>query len=189
MANRIDEYALLSVDEAADAVGASRDFDKRDALIGFINGVSDYVESEIGVKILSRSRTETFTGDGSSERFLADAWNVTALSDVVYNARGDKVPSGSKSVTVVGFVTLTNGYAFEPGAACSIAFTDGVATVPDDVKLAARMILKAWWMSDDKRTERIISVSADGQTTAFANDAIPAAAALILKRRKREMML
>lgn len=175
MANRIDDYALLTVDEGRDALGLGDDLDQIDSLILFINGVSEVIERYCGRQFLSRVRTETFDGNGTNRVILREGMGATAVTTVVYNEDADEVPSASiKYNARTGEVYLDDGYAFEIGFQnCSVTYTAGSATVPDSIKLAARMLLKDFWNSDEKQMQAVSSITTEGQTINFEIADIP----------------
>ena len=184
MANRLDAYALLTLDEGKDALELGEDLDQIDTLIGFINGISALIERFTSRQFLSREKTETFDGDGSNGYIPRDGQGMTAVATVVYNEDGDEVPEASiKYNARTGEIYLDDGYAFETGFQnCSVTFTAGVTSVPDDIKLAARTILADFWNSDDKQAQTVSAITTEDQTITFAVADIPPKARGILER-------
>jgi hypothetical protein len=181
MANELSAYALLTIDEAKDALKLGDDFDDQDKLIRYVNSVTALIERECSRQFLSREVTETFDGDGTSRHILDDGLEITVVSKVVYNGDGDEAPAVSIAFNNFGEIRLSDGYTFENGFQnCSVTFTRGLATVPADIALAAMIILKSLWKMDDNQRERVASVSLQGQTISFKPDAIPPEARMIL---------
>lgn len=187
MANRLSTYALLGVDEAKSALELTDDFDQMDPLILFINGISELVERFCGQQFLTRARTEVFDGDGTNRYMPREGRNMTAVATVVYNEDGDEVPEASiKYNARTGEIYLDDGYAFEKGFQnCSATFTAGVSSVPDDIKLAARIILSDFWGDDEKLSQTVSAITTEDQTITFAVVDIPPKAKVILRAHMR----
>ena len=188
VANRLSDYALVSLDKVKDVLGLTENFDEDDTLILFINGATDIIERYIGFEVKSRERTETFSGDSSNIRFTLQR-NISAVAKVVYNIVNStdyEVPAASIKFDPAGIVYLDDSYAFVKGSRnCSITYTAGETTVPDDLQLAALITLKAFWQEKDKSFERVASVNVPGQTLNFFQEALPLEAQLILNQRRR----
>jgi len=188
--NTLDTYALLTTDEAKDCLELADDFDALDTLIQFINGVSEVIERYTGREFLSRARTEYIDGNGTNYYILQHGLNTTAVSAICfrnygeanYNETADAVAAASiKYNGATGEVYLLNGYAFAKGFQnCFITYTAGLSSVPISIKLAAKMILKKFWRSDDAQTQTIASMSVEGQTVTFRVEELPAEAKAIL---------
>ena len=187
MANRLDTYALLTVDEAHNSLKLGDDLSQRDALILFVNGISDLIERYCGKQFLSRARTETFDGDGSNRYMPKEGRGMTAVATVTYNEDGDEVPEASiKYNARTGEIYLDDGYAFERGFQnCSATFTAGASSVPDDITLAARIILADLWANDEKLAQTVASITTGDQTITLAINDIPPKARAILNQHKR----
>jgi hypothetical protein len=187
MANRLDTYALLTLDEGKDALQLGEDLDQIDTLILFINGVSNTIERYVGKQFLSRARTETFDGDGTNRYMPREGRGMTAVATVVYNEDGDEVPEASiKYNARTGEIYLDDGYAFAKGFQnCSVTFTAGASSVPTDIKLAARIILADFWNSDEKQSQTVSAITTEDQTITFAVVDIPPKARVILRSHMR----
>jgi len=190
MANTLDTYALLTVDESYDCLELKDDFDAMDTLRQFINGVSEIIERYCGRTILTRARTETFDGNGTNYYILKNGFDTTAVSAVCfrnygetdYNETADAVAAASiKYNGNTGEVYLLDGYAFERGFQnCFITYTAGKTTVPASIKLAAKIILTDFWTRDDRQTQALAAMSIEGQSSTFRVEDIPKEAKGIL---------
>lgn len=188
VANRLSDYALVSLDKVKDVLGLTENFDEDDTLILFINGMTDIIERYIGFEVKSRERTETFSGDSSNIRFTLQR-KISAVAKVVYdstNGTDYEAPADSIKYDPAGIVYLEDGYAFIKGFRnCSITYTAGDTVISSDLQLAALIVLKAFWQEKDKSFERVASVNVPGQTLSFFQEAIPLEAQLILNQRRR----
>ena len=169
MANRLDTYALLTVDEGRDALDLGDNHDQDDSVILYINGITELIERYCGREFLTRTyTTETFDGDGTNRYLVKDGTGITSVTTVVYNEDGDTVPAGSILYNPVGEIYLDDGYSFESGFQnCSVTYVAGEAAVPPSIKIAALIILASWWKMRDKHTERIFTMSREGQVISY----------------------
>lgn len=195
MAYRLDAHALLSTNEAKDALSLGNDFDEFDSLIKYINGITDVVERYCGRAFLSRTFTEIFDGDGSNRYRCKNMYVITSdiPNDVtiIYKALGEtgeaEVPSASIKINAIqGIFFLDDGYGFEKGFQnCKVIYKAGDSEVDEGTKLAAEIMLRHLWKLKDKKTERVSSIMMEGQTVVFKNDAIPPEAKVILDGYRR----
>ena len=195
MANTIDTYALLTLDEAYDCLELKDSFDQIDTLIQFINGISEIIERYCGREILSRARTEVFDGDGTNRYITQNGLNTTAIASICYrnygetdyNESADAVPEASiKYNGKTGEVYLLDSYAFEWGFQnCFITYTAGETTVPTSIKLAAKVILKDFWNRDERQTQALAAMSIEGQSVTFRVEEVPTEARGILNGWRR----
>lgn len=177
----ISSYALLTLDEVRDTLGI-KSHDQNDTLIKLINAVTSFVEGARGInhRVLSRTATERWNGDGGVEYILKDGYNITAMSGVTYGLLSDKttdkdVPAGSFKYDEIGTIYLLDNYAFEEGVQnCSCSFTAGYSAVPDDIAYAARRLVKYLWKPDEHNLLHVTSISHEGQNATFRIDDIPA---------------
>jgi len=182
MANRLDTYALLTVDEGRDALDLGDNHDQDDSVILYINGITELIERYCGREFLTRTyTTETFDGDGTNKYLVKQGTGITSITTVVYNEDGDTVPAASILFNPVGEIYLDDGYSFESGYQnCSVTYVAGEAAVPDSIRIAALMVLSHLWKMRDKHTERISAMTREGQTVTFKYEDMPIEAKRIL---------
>jgi len=179
-------YAIMTMEQARNAAGVGTSRDRDPFLTDCVNAVTrlvENIENILARQVVKRNIVHAFSGDGTNTVVLDNDINAADSSDltVVYNEDGDEVPDASVKYQDFGEVYLDDGYYFEVGYNnCSVTFPSGFDTVPADLFLAARIILKKLWNLDEREGERIASISREGQTVYYRNEDIPKEAMTIL---------
>lgn len=186
MVTRISTTALIGLQEARDTVGLGKSHDKDDVLTQFINGISIFIENFTGVEWTLTSKAFVWDGDGTNRHLIPDAIGLTAVTACNYDTDFSDdstrdVPEGSIYFSADGEIYLRDGYAFAGGFQNCGATVSLPGTVPDDLKLAVKMILKKWWKSSERDEAAIQSITREGQTTLFRVEQFPKEARGILE--------
>lgn len=165
-----------------------------DTIVGdLVNAASAYANSFTGRYLLKRTGlVEYYDGDGSSMLMLRN-YPVVTLSNVyddIDRAFGatTEIPAGDLLTDKASGIlrTWNNTAVFTAGVAnIKVAYEAGyaLASVPYDLKLAIHLIMAAWYKNAYQfQRLGIESETKADHTVSARNEAVPAAAAEILKR-------
>ena len=110
----------------------------------YVEAATPIIEAKAGPRI-ARSRTFVFNG-GGSVLTLPVKFNAVTAFTVDGVAETDYVTDASKGLIYAG---TTDGLStFEDGVQnISVTVTVGAATVPSNVKLATRELVRHWWQT------------------------------------------
>lgn len=142
-------------------------------------------ESAMLTKWMSRefgvvSHTDVFSGNGKSQRMLVNSPAVSVTAVEV-----DGMTLGSSLFLLNGnILTLLLGRTFAKGMMnCSITYTAGYATVPNDVAQACvELVAKRY---KDRDRVGLVSKGLAGETTMYETKALPDHVKLILQQYKK----
>jgi uncharacterized phiE125 gp8 family phage protein len=157
-----------------------------------INGATTHIESFLGRAVVSRSFTETY--DGTDEVWLQlRQWPVVSLTTVV-EVDPD---TGATLQTLDGsmfrvderlgrIARASSGYAFLAGAqrwtvTYEAGYSDNDGEVPEDLKLAALILISRQYRDYTHERDDIQSVSIQGQSISYVRDPLPARVQSLLK--------
>lgn len=176
-------YALMNAADAAKYLKiAAPTGDELTMLHRMINAATDQVEQFCHRPFVSRSFNETYDGNGQQKLPLNyfPIVSVTTL-DYLNDADGAVLfayASGDFRIdSQHGFLYHFVGNVFYKGERnWRVVYTpgwNGLTAVPNDVVLAALMLMARKWRDYDKGREDIESVTFEGQTTVLNKDGIP----------------
>jgi hypothetical protein len=191
---------LVSLVEAQEYLGA--DESKLERLERVVLAALRFCEKTIGGgKILSADYVDVLDGSGSNELTLLHD-PVTAVTKI--EQIRTTVPVAWDELTAAAYpvVILTPGrrrIAFRNAIFCrgiqnwQVTYTagygdaDGVAPLDEDLKEAALQVCGALWRAPEIQAAQIASISMNGQTTTYLNEAVPKQTISLLKgfRRRR----
>lgn len=184
MASLVD-HAIASLDEAKTWIGIS-DTSQDSLVTDIINAVTDFIESERCLARRVKRRTaaieEKFTGDGTnwyrvkhppigtlSEIYIEDIVTLDASdcadTDLV------RYDPDNGDIWLVQY-RFWKGYPLN----CKVTYTGGWETVPNPIKQAALMLVKALYKYRDRQSEGVSSVSfgvaGSSQTISYLTDVV-----------------
>jgi hypothetical protein len=147
-----------------------------------INAATRRVESYCSRPFVSRSVDETYDGNGLVRLPLNKypIVSVTTLEWLDTTTGGILVsytPTQFRIDSRLGYLYLTPGEVFTAGQLnWRVVYApgwNGLASVPDDVILAAKMLVARMWRDYTERKDDVESVSFEGQTVTYNKDPMP----------------
>lgn len=187
--------ALLTVEEAREGVREGTDL-RGGLLESYVNAATEVVHRHLRRKVRSRTFTdEKYNGSGR-QMLLLRQWPVTALTAVKWLTNVD--PDVWEAQSITRFVTddpsyggITDRlYRFPCGVQnVAVTYTAGYTTVPPQIKLAAKLIVRHMLQLPDQGIQRIAAISQGGATTTFRYDDMPPEAVMMLKPFRRTEVL
>lgn len=141
-----------------------------DALLArLITSASTFIENWLNQPILSATYTDTFNGKANTKR-AAIGYPITAVQSVTID--GQVIPAAT-SATTPGFLFSKElihlrGYQFTNGVQnCTITYTAGAFTIPNDVEQACIELVALRYKSRDRIG--IDSRGMAGETTTYSS--------------------
>jgi hypothetical protein len=151
-------------------------------LQNLINAVTRRIESYCNRIFISRSVDEMYDGPGLARMPLRyfpilSVATLERLSEVDATVLTSYTASQFRIDSQHGFLYLTTGELFSYGFAnWRVVYSPGwasLSTVPDEIILAAKMLVARAWRDYAERKDDVESLSFEGQLTIFNKDGIP----------------
>lgn len=174
-------FDLINEEDAKRYLGISVDVEN-DLLRLIIMSVTDRVEDHLARQVIPRAKTEHLDGSGAVDIGLAMYPVDTLTSLEILNDDGTvsetvDVTDGTGDVWLrkeIGVLVLKGGTFSHGVRNVKVIYSPGFNPVPSSINAAALMILARWWRDhENKRGDDIGSISYEGQSITYLNEALP----------------